>query len=112
MATVNTSGVGIGPDWDFDVAQQVYRNKHTGQTLNMANVASLTLPGVWGSGHVSTSATTTLTEAAEQKWVEVAVRLSVRAEEYTAMRTFLQHAYPDVLTQFDAAFKASKRLGV
>jgi hypothetical protein len=32
--------------------------------------------------------------------------------EYAAMRTFLQHSYPEVLAQFDIAFAAAKRIGV
>jgi hypothetical protein len=31
--------------------------------------------------------------------------------EYAAMRTFLQHSYPNVLAQFDIAFAAAKRIG-
>ena len=38
--------------------------------------------------------------------------LSDMNASYSALRTFLQVNYPDVLEQFDVAFAAQKRMGV
>jgi hypothetical protein len=96
-------------EWVLDVARDVYVNRRTGQIMpSSINAAGVGVAGgLWSStGPPIRAASTDLTISAIMEAVQK------ETVEYAAMRTFLQHSYPEALKEFDIAFAAAKRMGV
>ena len=75
---------------------------------------SIYTPNVTGVGVGATYPSLTVDHEAQYR---EAIMTTLRAMQDTvakdmALRTFLQHAYPDVFEQFEAAYAAQKRIGV
>lgn len=99
----------IMSEWDYDVANDVYINRRTGKIMpSSINASGVGVAGgLWGTSPIIRSSSSEPLNIAS-----IMEAMQKETVEYAAMRTFLQHSYPDVLKQFDVAFAAAKRMGV
>jgi hypothetical protein len=93
-------------EWDLDVARDVYVNRRTGQIMpsSIATSGSGALGGVWSATQPTFRSETPTISA-------IIDAVKKETVEYAALRTFLQHSYPEALKEFDIAFAAAKRIG-